>query len=180
MAKKRGAATPALKVLDAAGLWHTTHTYTSAGSDFGAEAAAVMAERLGTSASRIFKTLLVDVRTGRSHAPAHGTASHLAVAMAPVDQQLDLKAVAAALGAPKAAMADPQLAQRTSGYVLGGVSPLGQKVQLPTVIDAAAQRAIEAGETIFFSGGKRGLEIEMHPAEFIALLGATCAPIATQ
>lgn len=180
MARKRGAATPALTVLATSGLWHTTHTYTSAGSDFGSEAAAVLAERLGTSALRIFKTLLVDVRGGTFQAPAHGAASHLAVAMCPVDLHLDIKAVAAVLGAAKAAMADPQLAQRTTGYVLGGVSPLGQKVQLPTVIDSAAQQAIDAGETIFFSGGKRGLEIEMHPAEFIDLLGATCAPIAAR
>ena len=86
---------------------------------------------------------------------------------------------AATFGASKASMADKDEAQRVTGYVLGGVSPLGQKKALPTVIDEAAELARLSDESIFFSGGKRGLEIEMAPADFIALTGARIAGIAT-
>ena len=168
--KSKAAATPALRVLSEAGAWHTTHTYESTGTDFGAEAAEIMSERAGAPAERIFKTLVVSL--SGSDAP-----NALGVAMVPVDAHLDLKAVAAAFGASKAAMADKEEAQRVTGYVLGGVSPLGQKKNLPTVIDEAAELARLSEETIFFSGGKRGLEIEMAPADLIALTGATIAGI---
>lgn len=171
--KSKGAATPALRVLAEADTEHTTHTYESVGTDFGAEAADVMAEQVGVEAERIFKTLIVSLS-------GSGAPSPLAVAMVPVDAHLDLKAVAAALGASKAAMADKDEAQRVTGYVLGGVSPLGQKKTLPTVIDEAAELARLAELSVFFSGGKRGLEIEMAPADLIALTDATVADIAAR
>ena len=169
--KSKAAATPALRVLTEAGAWHTTHTYESTGTDFGAEAAGIMSERAGAPAERIFKTLVVSLSGA-------GAPNVLGVALVPVDTHLDLKAVASAFGASKASMADKDVAQRVTGYVLGGVSPLGQKKTLPTVIDDAAERAREGGETVFFSGGKRGLEIEMAPADLIALTGARIARIA--
>ena len=180
MAKKPAAATPALKMLDDAGITYSTHSYDSAGTDFGTEAAQIMRERLNIAARRIFKTLIVHLSGTKRDNNIRGAAANLAVAMVPVDSHVDLKAVANALGASKATMADPHLAQKTTGYVLGGVSPLAQKRQLSTVIDVAAQDAITSGETIFFSAGKRGLEIEMEPAKLIALLEARCAPIAAR
>ncbi|ANI91834.1 aminoacyl-tRNA deacylase [Dietzia timorensis] len=170
--KSNAAATPALRVLSEAGVRHTTHTYESTGTDFGAEAAEVMSDRAEAPAERIFKTLVVALS-------GSGSPSALGVAMVPVDAHLDLKAVAATFGASKASMADKDEAQRVTGYVLGGVSPLGQKKALPTVIDEAAELARLSDESIFFSGGKRGLEIEMAPADFIALTGARIAGIAT-
>lgn len=171
--REKTGATPALRALSAAGIEHVTHTYESAGSDFGAEAAAVMAERLGTAPDRILKTLVVALS-------GHSAPGPLGVAMVPVDAHLDLKAVAAALGASKASMADPAEAQRATGYVLGGVSPLGQKRRLPTVVDASAESAGAAGATVFFSGGRRGLEIEMDPADLVRFLDARVAAIAAR
>ena len=168
--KSNAAATPALRVLIEEGVEHTTHTYESTGTDFGAEAAEIMFERAKVAAERIFKTLVVSLS-------GSGSPSSLGVAMVPVDAQLDLKSVAAAFGASKASMADRDKAQRVTGYVLGGVSPLGQKKTLPTVIDEAAELARLSDETIFVSGGKRGLEIEMDPADLFALTGATVAGI---
>lgn len=178
MARKTRAATPALTVLDNAGIEYAIHSYESAGSDFGAEAAQIMRERLGISANRIFKTLIVELAGATRGVSGYGVAGNLAVAMVPVDRHLNLKAVAATLGTSKAAMADPNTAQKVTGYVVGGVSPLGQKRQLPTVVDLAVEAAITHGETIFFSAGKRGMEIEMQPAQLISLLAARCAAIA--
>jgi Cys-tRNA(Pro)/Cys-tRNA(Cys) deacylase len=111
----------------------------------------------------VFKTLMVDV-DGR-----------LAVGVVPVSGNLDLKAIAAALGGKKAAMADPAAAERRTGYVLGGISPLGQRQSSPTVLDDSAL----ALGTILVSGGRRGLDIELDPAELIRLTGARTAPIGT-
>ncbi len=128
----------------------------SAGS-YGAEAA----EALGMDPARVFKTLMVEVE-GR-----------LAVGVVPVSGTLDLKAFAAALGSKKAAMADPAAAERRTGYVLGGISPLGQRQSSPTVIDGSAL----AFETMLVSGGKRGLDLELAPADLIRLTAAITAPI---
>lgn len=171
--KTKGAATPAIRVLAEAGSQYSTHSYDSAGSDFGAEAAEIMADRLGVAGSRIFKTLIVAL-SGSGAPAAHG------VAMVPVDAHLDLKAVAAGFGAAKAGMADKDEAQRLTGYVLGGVSPLGQKKTLPTLIDSAVRDVEADGLTMFFSGGKRGLEIEMAPGGLIELTGAEVAEIAAR
>lgn len=143
-----------------AGVDHRVHAYEhdpAAASD-GEEAA----ELLGVDPSRVHKTLLVD------------TGSGLAVAIVPVDAQLDLKAMASALAVRKVQMAAPDLAARRTGYVVGGISPLGQAHRHPAVIDEAAL----GHGTVFVSAGRRGLEIELPPADLVALTGATAAPIA--
>jgi len=127
-------------------------------ASFGAEAAAALA----VDPRRIFKTLIVEV------------AGELVVAVVPVAQMLDLKALAAAVGAKKAALADPSAAGKSSGYVLGGISPIGQRTPLRTVIGRLALRY----ELIMVSAGKRGLQVELAPSDLIALTQASTAPIA--
>nr|WP_300147181.1 Cys-tRNA(Pro) deacylase [Propionicimonas sp.] len=157
------AGTPATLALDAAGVVHRLHPYAHdpANRHYGEEAA----EALGVDPLRIFKTLVVDIGAARPE---------LAVAVVPVSGQLNLKLVATALGAKRAAMADPALVARTTGYVLGGVSPIGQKVSLPTVIDETAQ----LWDTIYVSAGKRGLQVELSPADLARLSCAAFADIA--
>lgn len=161
-----GKGTPATKAAAAAGVVHTIHEYEHdpAAASFGTEAAAA----LGIEPDRVHKTLLAVVeRAGLSE---------LVVAVVPVDAQLDFKALAAALGAKKADMANPADAERTTGYVVGGIGPLGQRKRLVTVIDAdATQHA-----TMFVSAGRRGLEIELAATDLASLTGATFAPIATR
>lgn len=151
--------TPATVALTAAGTPFTTHAYDHdpASPSYGAEAA----EALGVSPDRVFKTLVADV---------DGT---LTVAVVPVAGSLDLKALASAVGGKRAAMADPVAAERTTGYVRGGISPLGQRKRLPTVLDASAR----THETICVSAGRRGLEVELSPADLASLTGALFAPI---
>lgn len=163
------AATPAIAALRSAGLAHEVHTYDAAGGPYGDEAARVMGERLGIDPARVFKTLVL--ATAR---PPDGSRIPLAVAALPVTAMLDLKAVAAALGCGKAALAPVETAEKSTGYVVGGVSPLGQKRSLPTVIDSSAL----AHPTILCSAGRRGWEIELTPADLIALTAATTASIA--
>ena len=153
--------TPATAALAAAGVPFVLHPYAHdpAASSYGLEAAEV----LGIDPDRVFKTLMVEVE-GR-----------LAVGVVPVSGNLDLKAFAAALDAKKAAMADPKAAERRTGYVLGGISPLGQRQPSPTVIDSSAV----ALETILVSGGRRGLDIELASADLIRLTSAATAPIGT-
>jgi Cys-tRNA(Pro)/Cys-tRNA(Cys) deacylase len=102
------------------------------------------------------------------------TRPELAVAVVPVAARVNLKLLATAVGAKKAAMADPELVARSTGYVLGGVSPLGQKTPLPTVIDETAQLF----DTVFVSAGRRGLQVELSPSELATVVGATFADIA--
>jgi Cys-tRNA(Pro)/Cys-tRNA(Cys) deacylase len=156
-----GQATPATALLTRQRVAHQVHAYTHdpKAPSYGAEAAAA----LDVDPARCFKTLVVDVE------------GSLTVAVVPVSGSLDLKALAMALGAKRAAMADPALAERTTGYVLGGISPLGQRKRLATAVDGSA----EAFDTIFVSAGRRGLEIELAPADLIRLTGATVAPIAS-
>ncbi|MFF8928542.1 Cys-tRNA(Pro) deacylase [Streptomyces longwoodensis] len=151
--------TPATVALTAAGVDFTVHAYDHDPHhpSYGEEAA----EAMGVSPERVFKTLVADVDGA------------LTVAVVPVAGQLDLKALAAAVGGKKAAMADPALAERTTGYVRGGISPLGQRKKLPTVLDASAG----GHATICVSAGRRGLEVELSPADLAALTGATLAPI---
>jgi Cys-tRNA(Pro)/Cys-tRNA(Cys) deacylase len=157
------AMTPAIKAAAAAGVHVIEHSYPhEPGSDgYGMEAA----RALGLDPARVFKTLLV---------MRNGDRRDLAVAVVPVRGQLDLKAMAAVSGAKKVEMAKPADAERATGYVVGGISPLGQKRRLPTVVDASA---LGFG-TVFVSGGRRGLDIEIAPADLIRLCQAASAPIA--
>jgi Cys-tRNA(Pro)/Cys-tRNA(Cys) deacylase len=160
--KNTAQGTPATAALAAAGVSCVLHPYSHdpAAGSYGAEAADV----LGVDPARVFKTLMVEVE-GR-----------LAVGIVPVSGTLDLKAFAAAMGAKKAAMADPAAAQRRTGYVLGGISPLGQRQPSPTVLDSSALDL----DTIFVSGGRRGLDIELAPADLVRLTGAVTAPIGSR
>lgn len=152
--------TPAVNLAKKLALKFQLHEYEHDASreSYGLEAA----EKLQVDASRVFKTLVVQDDNDK-----------LAVAILPVDQLLNLKKIAKALGSKKAQMANPKLVERITGYVLGGVSPLGQKKRLPTVIDSSAQLQ----STIFCSGGKRGLEIELSPQDLAAVLNAKFADL---
>lgn len=152
--------TPAVLALARAGVAFTGHSYDHDPSapSYGLEAS----RALGVPSSRVFKTLLVDTGAGS------------AVGIVPVDRQLDLKALAAALGSKKVAMADPAAAERSTGYVVGGISPIGQKRPLPTVIDTSALEH----ETVFVSGGRRGLDLELAPADLVMITSARTARIA--
>lgn len=151
--------TPATVALTRAGIGFTAHPYDHdpAAESFGLEAAGA----LGVDPGRVFKTLFVSA-DGR-----------LAVGVVPVSGQLDLKAVAAALGAKRAVMADRAAAERASGYVVGGISPVGQRRPHPTVVDESAL----AFETVFVSGGRRGLDLELAPADLVRVTSATTARI---
>jgi Cys-tRNA(Pro)/Cys-tRNA(Cys) deacylase len=154
--------TPAIKTAEKARIVFTVHDYEHDpnADSYGLEAAAA----LGVDEARVFKTLLVSLQGGT--AP-------LAVGIVPVESQLDLKAFAAVAGAKKASMADPKQAERVTGYVVGGISPLGQKKSLPTIIDTSATEF----DTVYVSAGRRGLEIELAPNDLQALCTATLANI---
>lgn len=154
------AGTPATVALTRAGIPFTERSYVHdpAVTDFGKEAA----DALGVEPERVFKTLLADV-DGR-----------LVVGIVPVTGKLDLKALAAAVGGKKAVMADPAVAERRTGYVVGGISPIGQKSAHPTVLDETA----ELWDTVFVSGGRRGLDLELTPGDLVRATSATLADIA--
>ncbi|MFH8371356.1 Cys-tRNA(Pro) deacylase [Streptomyces sp. NPDC018031] len=158
--KQSSGGTPATVALAAAGTAFTLHSYDHdpAVPSYGAEAA----EALGVDPGRVFKTLVAAVD------------EELTVAVVPVSATLDLKALAAAVGGKRAAMADPAAAERTTGYVRGGISPLGQRKRLRTAVDASALDH----PAICVSAGRRGLEVELSPADLVALTGAVTAPIA--
>lgn len=144
--------TPAIDKAKKSKIDFTVHEYVHdpAAESYGVEAA----QKLGVAEERVFKTLVLSLDNGK-----------LAVAIIPVSMQLNMKLLAKRVGAKKAAMAAPADAQRSTGYVLGGVSPLGQKKRLPTVLDASAL----SQPTIYVSAGRRGLEIELSPADLLKL-----------
>jgi Cys-tRNA(Pro)/Cys-tRNA(Cys) deacylase len=154
------AATPAVRALEQARVAHTLHSYDPehpSGQGHGEAAVAA----LGADPHRLLKTLVTAVDGA------------LTVAVVPVATTLDLKALAAAAGGRKAAMADPVAAERTTGYVRGGISPLGQKKALPTVVDAS----VLDFPTVLVSAGRRGLQVELPPADLIRLTRARTASI---
>ena len=154
-----GGGTPATVALTTAGIAFTLHAYDHdprAGS-YGLEAA----QALGVAPELVYKTLLADV-DGR-----------LTVAVVPVSGQLDLKALARAVGGSRAVMADVATVQRATGYVVGGISPVGQKRPHPTVVDESALPQ----PTVFVSAGRRGLDLELAPADLVAITGAITARV---
>jgi Cys-tRNA(Pro)/Cys-tRNA(Cys) deacylase len=160
MARRRGAGgTPATVALTEAGVPFTEHVYEHdpGAASYGVEAA----EALGLPPEQVFKTLLARV-DGR-----------LVVGIVPVTGHLDLKAVAAALGGKRATMADPGDAERATGYVVGGISPVGQRRAHPTVLDVSALSL----QTIYVSGGRRGLDLGLSPADLVRVTGAVVAAI---
>lgn len=157
--------TPALNAARKAGIAYRTHEYAHDPrmESYGGEAA----EKLEIAPERIFKTLVVAL---------DGDGRHLAVGVVPVNRQLDLKALAKACRAKKAMMAKPEDAQRATGYLVGGISPLGQKRRLPLRLDDSAL----AFATIYVSAGRRGLEIELAPGDLLSLVRGATAPIARE
>jgi Cys-tRNA(Pro)/Cys-tRNA(Cys) deacylase len=151
--------TPAVNALKHAGVGFTLREYRHdpRAVSYGLEAA----EALGVDPDQVFKTLLADL-DGR-----------LVVGVVPVTLQLDLKALARALGGSRAVMADVAHAERATGYVAGGISPVGQKRAHPTVVDESAQ----LHDTVFVSGGRRGLDVEIAPADLVEVTGAIVADI---
>ncbi|HEY7325140.1 MAG TPA: Cys-tRNA(Pro) deacylase [Streptosporangiaceae bacterium] len=155
-----GGGTRATQQLARLGIGHTVHRYEHdpRHPSYGQEAS----EALGVPSDRVFKTLIADVD------------GQLTVAVVPVAGSLDLKALAGAVGGKKAAMADPVQAEKASGYVTGGIAPLGLRRPLPVVVDETALRH----PTVFCSAGQRGLEIELTPADLVKAAGARIAPVA--
>ena len=162
------AVTPAILAAQRAGVAHRVLTYAHdpAALAYAPEAATA----LGLDPRAVFKTLVIALEG----APRIRGDATLAVALVPADRQLDLKAAAYALGAKRSVMADATLAERTTGYVVGGISPLGQRKTLPTVIDASATLLAE----LFVSAGRRGLELALAPADLVRLTQAVTAHIA--
>jgi Cys-tRNA(Pro)/Cys-tRNA(Cys) deacylase len=152
--------TPATALLTRSKIDFTLHPYEHdpRADAFGDEAAAA----LGVPPDRIFKTLIASI-DGR-----------LTCAVVPVAGRLDLKALAAVVGGKRGELADPAAAARATGYVVGGISPLGQRTRLPVVVDSSA----EEFETVFVSAGKRGLQLQLAPADLVRAANATTAPIA--
>ena len=161
MAKKArpAGATPATVALTAAGIAYDVRSYEHdpRAASYGTEAA----EALGVDPARVFKTLLASLDGA------------LVVGIVPVTGQLDLKALARALGGSKAVMAEVAAAERATGYVAGGISPVGQKRAHPTVLDASALEH----DTVLVSGGRRGFDLELAPADLVAITGAVTATI---
>ncbi|MGR6322100.1 Cys-tRNA(Pro) deacylase [Micromonospora soli] len=157
-----GQGTPATALLTKRKIAHRTHPY-----DVSPEApnyGALVAAALGVPAEQVFKSLVTEVDGA------------LTVAVVPVTGELDLKALAAARGGKRAAMADRTVAERATGYVRGGISPLGQRKRLPTVVDASALDH----PTVYVSAGRRGLQVQLAPADLVALTDAVTAPIAAR
>ncbi|MEU4662544.1 Cys-tRNA(Pro) deacylase [Micromonospora chalcea] len=155
-----GPGTPAIALLSKRKIAHSIHPH-----DVSPDApnyGALVAAALGVAPDRVFKSLVTEVDGG------------LTVAVVPVTGELDLKALAAAVGGKRAVMADRAVAERATGYVRGGISPLGQRKRLPTVVDSSAL----AHPTVYVSAGRRGLQVQLTPTDLVALTGAATASIA--
>jgi Cys-tRNA(Pro)/Cys-tRNA(Cys) deacylase len=154
------APTQAIAALVRGGIGHRVHRYDhdASAASYGKEAA----EALGVESSRVFKTLVCSV------------GGDLVVAVVPIAAQLDLQSLATTMGAKTAEMAPPAAAVRATGYVVGAISPIGQKRRLPTIVDVSAAE----GDTMFVSGGRRGLELELSVTDLLAVTGGRLAPIA--
>ena len=161
MARSKPSGTPALVALQRAGIEHEVHAYDHdpTRADFGQEAV----DALGLDADAVFKTLLADV----DGSPV--------VAIVPVTGKLDLKALAASRGGKRARMMEVAAAERVTGYVAGGISPLGQRTTLPTVLDASAM----GQPVVYVSGGRRGLDVGLAPEDLVRMTHAHVAPIST-
>ena len=159
MGRRRTVGTPATVALERAGIAFTVHAYDHdpRSASYGLEAA----DALGLDPDAVFKTLLADVD------------GELVVAVVPVTGQLDLKALASVLGGKRAAMADPAVAERTTGYVVGGISPIGQRKRLRTVVDESATTR----PAVYVSGGRRGVDLGLDPADLVRVLDARVARI---
>jgi len=159
MSKRAAGGTPATVALTKAAVEFTLHPYEHAAGapSYGAEAA----DALGLSQDEVFKTLVARVDGA------------LVTAVVPVAGSLDLKALATALGGKKAAMAEPADAERATGYVVGGISPLGQRSQVPTVVDESVLRLA----AVYVSAGRRGLQVRLAPADLLRVSGARTAPL---
>ena len=159
MVRRRTVGTPATVALERAGIAFTVHAYDHdpRSASYGLEAA----DALGLDPDAVFKTLLADVD------------GELVVAVVPVTGQLDLKALASVLGGKRAAMADPAVAERTTGYVVGGISPIGQRKRLRTVVDESATTR----PAVYVSGGRRGVDLGLDPADLVRVLDARVARI---
>lgn len=160
--------TPALDVLRAANVPHRVFTFDSSSSEYGKEAAEIMCERLGIDASQIFKTLVIEVAD-----PTVPEGRYLAIAILPVTCRLNLAKAAEAFGGAAARMAPINKAEKMTGYTAGGISPFGQRCTLPTRVDPSAL----SWEKIYVSGGKRGCDVEILPADLIELTSAEIAEI---
>lgn len=154
------AATPALDLLERCGVTHAVHSYQVGETDEATYGEAVAAA-LGVAPEQAFKTLLAEV-DGRP-----------TVAVVPVAARLSPKKLAKACGGKRAGMLDPDAAERLTGYVTGGISPFGQRRRLPTVVDTTAR----AFPTVFVSGGRRGIQLEVSPGDLIELTGARVADL---
>lgn len=153
-----GQGTPATAALAAAGVAHRLHPYTAPGkAAYGTEAA----EALGLDPARVFKTLVARVD------------GEAVLAVVPVADQLDLKALAKAHGGKRAAMAEPALAQRLTGSVVGGISPLGSRTPLPVLVEVSAL----GFDTVYCSAGRRGLQVELAPDDLVTVAGAEIAAL---
>jgi Cys-tRNA(Pro)/Cys-tRNA(Cys) deacylase len=161
MPRRSSSSTPAARAAAAAGVLVATHAYEhdARAPSFALEAA----ERLGVEPRRVFKTLVCRLGDGE-----------FVVAVVPAARQLSLKRLAAAAGAKEARMADPRDAERLTGYVTGGISPLGQRRRLRTLVD----RSAAGQETVFVSGGRRGLELELRPEDLVQLTSGALADLA--
>ena len=153
--------TPGIKALEKQGIAHAVHRYEASESDertYGEAVAAAM----GADPATVYKTLIVQLNDGK-----------LVVAVVPVTGTLDLRRLAAAAGAKGAAMAQPSVAEKATGYVTGGISPFGQRKRLRTYVDSSAQRH----QTVFVSAGRRGLQVEVKPDDLVLVTGASVAEL---